>query len=374
MRVLFPFVGDSVGGSHRSAIELIHGLKHKGVEVSVILHQDGGPLSEVLLRENIRYLCVPVTALAGEAPNVLRIMLDILRNFYLFSRFIVTNEIDVVHGNDLRVNLSWALPAKIYAKGFIWHQRTVLSSSKLWLLINYLCSYFVAISDVVMQGVPKNIPDNKKRVVYNPFDINTFISRASARNYTVQEYKIPENSFLLGAVGRIVEYKNIGFVIKNFYKIYNNINKNSYLIIVGTGDIEYLNELKASVYELGLNERVLFTGFVNNPDKIVASLDLLVASSCVDAFGRTVVEAMLQKTPVLAAKSGGHIDIVEEGVNGWFYDPAVKDDFIGKVSAIMNSQNINTVTDSAYEYAKVNFSSQQHLNNMHDIYMSLLSN
>jgi len=26
MKVLFPFVGDSVGGSHRSAVELIHGL------------------------------------------------------------------------------------------------------------------------------------------------------------------------------------------------------------------------------------------------------------------------------------------------------------------------------------------------------------
>lgn len=345
-----------------------------GISVLIVLHKDDEALSKYLHSKNIEYSILKSSKLAGTTPGKMAIIVGIISNFTRFSRFIKKNKIDIIHGNDLRVNLSWALPAKIYAKGFIWHQRTVLSSSKLWLLINYLCSYFVAISDVVMQGVPKNIPDNKKRVVYNPFDINTFISRASARNYTVQEYKIPENSFLLGAVGRIVEYKNIGFVIKNFYKIYNNINKNSYLIIVGTGDIEYLNELKASVYELGLNERVLFTGFVNNPDKIVASLDLLVASSCVDAFGRTVVEAMLQKTPVLAAKSGGHIDIVEEGVNGWFYDPAVKDDFIGKVSAIMNSQNINTVTDSAYEYAKVNFSSQQHLNNMHDIYMSLLSN
>jgi len=44
MKILFPFVGDSVGGSHISAIELIKELKNTGANVLIVLHVENGPL------------------------------------------------------------------------------------------------------------------------------------------------------------------------------------------------------------------------------------------------------------------------------------------------------------------------------------------
>ena len=374
MKILFPFVGDSVGGSHISTLTLYSSLINDNIAAIIVLHEDNGPLSKYLRNKNIPFSILKSSKLAGESPNKLSIIIGIVTNFINFSKFIKIHGIDIVHGNDLRVNLSWSLPAKIFAKGFVWHQRTLLSASKLWFLIRYLSDYFVAISDAVMQATPKNIKDYQKKIVYNPFNTHSPIDKKIDKKLVNEGYNLPQDCFLLGCVGRIVFYKNIDFVIKNIADIYHNINKNVYLIVVGSGTEEYVNELKKYTRDMGVDSRVTFTGFLYNPNKIITSLDLLIAPSLIDAFGRTIVEAMLQKTPVLAAKSGGHIGIISDGVNGIFYDPTIKGDFIDKISTIMNNEDIDMLSNEAYQFAQNNFSSKQHLSSILSIYNHLLKN
>ena len=372
MKILFPFVGDSVGGSHISTLGLYSSLINEGISAIIVIHKDKGPLSEYLLNKNIPFHVLKTSRLSGEVPSKLSIVVGVMINYFRFAKFIRTHEIDIVHGNDLRINLSWSLPAKFVAKGFVWHQRTLLSNSKLWLLIRYLCDYFVAISDVVMQSAPRNIQDRQKKMIYNPFNINYSTNKELERKYTIEKYNIPSNYFLVGCVGRVVDYKNIDFIIKNISEIYCSINKNIYLIVAGAGSEEYVNELREYAYNVGVSDHVIFTGFINDPNRLISSLDLLVAPSRVDAFGRTIVEAMLQKTPVLAAKSGGHLNIISEGVNGTFYEPTIKDDFFKKISIIMDRTNISELSDNAYQFAQFNFSPKQHLNNILPIYHNLL--
>ena len=372
MNILFPFVGDSVGGSHVSTLELYSSLINENITAIIVLHENDGPLSQYLCNRNIPFFILKSSRLSGEVPSKISIVVGIMTNFFRFAKFIRIHEIDIVHGNDLRINLSWSLPAKIAAKGFVWHQRTLLSSSRFWLLIRYLCDYFVAISDSVMKSAPINIQDNRKKVVYNPFNVNSAIDKGLARSYIVKKYNIPSNCFLLGCVGRLVDYKNIDFIIKNISKIHCSINKNIYLIVAGAGSEEYVNELREYACNVGVSDHIIFTGFINNPNRLISSLDLLVAPSRVDAFGRTIVEAMLQKTPVLAAKSGGHLNIISEGDNGMFYDPTIEGDFIKEFSIIMCNRDISTLSNKAYYFAQDNFSSTQHLNNMLLIYNHLL--
>ena len=372
MKILFPFVGDSVGGSHISTLELYSSLIDENITTLIVLHEDNSPLSQYLRNKNIPFSILKSSKLAGETSGKLSIIIGIMTNFFHFSKFIKRHKIDIVHGNDLRINLSWSLPAKFVAKGFVWHQRTLLSNSKLWLLIRYLCDYFVAISDVVMQSAPRNIQDHQKKMIYNPFNINSSINKELERKYTIEKYNIPSNYFLVGCVGRVVDYKNIDFIIKNISDIYYGINKNIYLIVAGAGSEEYVNELREYAYNVGVSDHIIFTGFINNPNRLISSLDLLVAPSRVDAFGRTIVEAMLQKTPVLAAKSGGHLNIISEGVNGMFYDPAIKGDFIKEFSTVIRNRNVSALSNKAYHFAQDNFSSTQHLNNMLLVYNHLL--
>ncbi len=372
LKILFPFIGNSIGGSHISTLELYFSLLDENISAIIVLHEDDSLLSEYLKNKNIPFSVLKTPRMAGETPGKLSILIGILTNFFYFGNFIKTNNIDIVHGNDLRVNLSWFLPARVFSKGFVWHQRTILSTSKFWLLIAYLCDYFIAISNVVMQSSPKNIPSVKKKIVYNPFNVSSFLNKKMERDRILDKYNIPHNCFLLGCVGRVVGYKNIDFLIKCTHDIYQKLNKKVYLVVVGTGTESYLNELKKYANDLGVDKRIIFTGFLNNPNKAIAAFDLLIAPSRVDAFGRSIVEAMLQKTPVLADKFGGHVDIISEGYNGAFYDSTIKDDFIDKISIIMDGENIDTTVNNAFSFSNKEFSSKQHFHNIFNIYSGLL--
>ena len=88
MKILFPFVGDSVGGSHISAIELIKELKNTGTNVLIVLHVKNGPLAYFLKKQELSYSFVPAQKLAGEKPSILHILNDkcglLLKLFTLF--------------------------------------------------------------------------------------------------------------------------------------------------------------------------------------------------------------------------------------------------------------------------------------------------
>ena len=192
MNVLMPFVGDSVGGSHRSCLELRNGLVDNNITVIILLHDKTGPLASLLDNYKIPYKCLPVSKLAGETPNVFSVVVDIARNYLLFSKFLRDHKVDVVHGNDIRINLSWFLPVKFSRAAFIWHQRVVLSSSWLWCALPYMCDHFISISKLVLNSSPETLNSERRSLVLNPFNIESFFEYDESRQCLIDDYKIPE--------------------------------------------------------------------------------------------------------------------------------------------------------------------------------------
>ena len=177
IKVLFPFVGDSVGGSHWSILGLYKILdKSSNIDPVFVLHS-AGPLSDFLDTHNIPYQILPINSLAGEKSNTLSIFFLILRNFYSIFRFIHTNKIDIVHGNDLRINLSWS-PATFFSSSkYVWHQRQIFSKSKKWHLVKYLADHLITISYFVHKTTPLNIKAEYKSCVHNPFDVTNLYDK-----------------------------------------------------------------------------------------------------------------------------------------------------------------------------------------------------
>jgi len=88
--------------------------------------------------------------------------------------------------------------------------------------------------------------------------------------------------------------------------------------IGGTGADDYVDDLQQTYQD---QSHVQFLGFVN-PASFFAEIDVLVVpSKWYEPFGRVVVEAYAFGVPVIAARSGGLPEIVEEGRTGLLYDP-----------------------------------------------------
>jgi len=115
------------------------------------------------------------------------------------------------------------------------------------------------------------------------------------------------DSFIFGTIGRLVKIKDQKTLIFAFAKIKSQC-PNAKLIIMGDGELEI--PLKNLVQELNLNHDVTFTGFVPNAVKHLPQFDVFILPSIREAFGRVLLEAMIARLPIIAARTNGIPEVV----------------------------------------------------------------
>ena len=111
------------------------------------------------------------------------------------------------------------------------------------------------------------------------------------------------------------------------------------------GDGELLPGLRALTEELGLADRVTFTGAVSHRQKIdlLRNSDLFVLAATADSrsyegFGIAYLEANACGTPVLAARAGGAVEAVEEGINGYFVEQPTAPGIAGALARFLGGE------------------------------------
>ncbi len=132
------------------------------------------------------------------------------------------------------------------------------------------------------------------------------------------KFGIRKNDKVILFVGRIHPTKGIKFLMDAFYSLsihYRNIK----LVIVGpVQDEDYFLKLKTFA-EQNLKEKIIFTGFVNEEDKI-ALYDIstiFVLPSIYEPFGIVILEAFARGKPVIAVDSDGSRFLIKNGENGF---------------------------------------------------------
>jgi glycosyltransferase involved in cell wall biosynthesis len=106
---------------------------------------------------------------------------------------------------------------------------------------------------------------------------------------------------------------------KELKSIYPNIK----LLIAGDG--RYRKYLENIVEGLGINDNVLFMGYVNNPFIPLSISDIYCHIPLDEALGISVLEAMLVGRPVIASNRGGLKEIIQHEENGLLIEPGAVD-------------------------------------------------
>ena len=100
--------------------------------------------------------------------------------------------------------------------------------------------------------------------------------------------KINEDSLVLGHVGRFDKQKNHEYLIDIFNEVHKK-NKNSYLLLIGIGELK--NEIELKVKKLNLSNNVIFLGLRNDTEKLYQCMDVFVLPSLYEGFPLVCVEA-----------------------------------------------------------------------------------
>lgn len=144
------------------------------------------------------------------------------------------------------------------------------------------------------------------------------------------------------------------------------------LTLVGEG--HRLQEYKARVIDLGLNENVEFTGWLGEQEiqNLAAKCGLGVFPSRIESFGLSVVEAMASGLPVVAAQGGAIPENIEDGVTGKLVPVNNSDALAAAIlDAIEDPQGAEFRAQAAKSAVREKFSWEKAADRMIELYNSL---
>lgn len=208
-------------------------------------------------------------------------------------------------------------------------------------LMAHFCDAIICISEAEkMSALRENIsPDKKLHIIYNGIDI---------KGYKKEEVElpIPEDSFVVGMVGRICRQKAPDIFVKMAGEVHKEIN-NSFFVIVGDvleGCEEERNEIEKLAKECGV--KLFITGWVNNPLAYVSRFNVGCLLSRWEGFGLAIPEYMLAGVPIVATKVDAIPYLIEDGVNGMLVR---KDDWHGAADEVVELANYEDKRDELVE-------------------------
>lgn len=226
---------------------------------------------------------------------------------------------DVIHTNSMKSHVL-AVPAALATRRpLVWHVRDILQSG--WLLRAFTLlgsvapARIVSLSHVAARPFDGTRAEPKLRVVHN-----------GVRPAALDEEAVPAmrerlgagpGELLVGIVGQIAHWKAQDVFVEAAASVLPRV-ANARFAIVGEvlfeqNEGDFARRLRARVHDLGLDEHVTFAGHVAPIEPVMAALDVFVhASRLPEPFGRVVVEAKAQGTPVISTTIGAGVEIVDE--------------------------------------------------------------
>jgi glycosyltransferase involved in cell wall biosynthesis len=179
------------------------------------------------------------------------------------------------------------------------------------------------------------MPRDRCAVIPNGVDAGRFAINADR---TVrEELGLAPRTVLVGAVGNIRRPKGYDVLLRAA-RILKDRHQDYRFVIVGEGHGSLLQELTQLRAELGLIEDVAFLGLRSDVARLLTSFDVYVLSSTTEGFSISCIEAMAAGRPVVATRSGGPDEIVEDGISGLLVPPGDADALAEAIDHLRSDQ------------------------------------
>ncbi len=238
-------------------------------------------------------------------------------------------EYDLIYANTQKALVIGAIASFFARRPLVYHLHDILSTEHFSqtnlriavTLANRFASLVIANSQASQTAfVQAGGRPEITTVVYNGFEPKIYQTCEPDVKQLQHKLEI-EGQFVVGHFSRLAPWKGQHILIDALAKCPPNVTA----ILVGDalfGEQDYVQKMHQQIAALGLEKRIKFLGFRSDIPQLMAACNLVVhTSTAPEPFGRVIVEAMLCGKPVIAAKAGGAIELVEHGINGFLVTP-----------------------------------------------------
>lgn len=328
MKVLYILHSTIMGGATISFINMIKGLKEKGINVYVAIPEKDENF-EIRIKNYVKGIYViPIVmsiwpmignnckafikSLLLFLPYMLLFFVKKYRSYIKLLRVVRELSPDIIHTNTGVVHEGY-YSSKKFNIPHVWHLREYqdkdfnmkIFPSKHYFQKELADSYVISITKDILDAFALK-HTNKHNVIYNGIFPKQSI-----------DILFPKKNYFLCA-SRVSPEKGHDETIKAFSEFYRR-NKDYKLVIMGFGNNSYISKLKKLAHQLGCAQAIEWLGFIEDIRPYMKEAKALVVSSFCEGFGRMTAEAAFMGCMIIGRNTGGTKEIMDE-VGGLPFD------------------------------------------------------
>lgn len=362
--ICFPFTGDIIGGSHYSVRGLLEGLNPERYRTIIVPQYPDGEIArffagfERIHDPALHWRDFPAGKHIGAGK-----FLSTLSHIPAIVRFLRRNRVDIVHSNDGRTHAGWGMAARLAGAKLLWHHRGDPGAAGLNYLAPFIANRILTVSDFARPVHPVLPVGGRMETVHSPFDTSIDVDRVAARNTLVRETGISPDALILGYFGIFIDRKRPLLFIDMIAELRRIMPERPvYGMMFGKADGDDMEDaISARIAKHGLENHIRLMGWRSPGAFWIASCDQLVIPAINEPFGRTLVEAMLVGTPIVATRSGGNVEALLDGEVGMLVPPE-NARMLAEASTDLANHPDRTekMAQKAQETARIRFGDRKH--------------
>jgi len=344
MRVVYLNPSGQMGGAEMSLMDLLASMRaaEPAWDFWVVLGEEG-PLASQAKAAGAHVILSPfpraLARLGDSGSGPLRALWSCFKAFPATIRYasslrrtLKKLQPDIVHTNGFKMHVlgAWVHPANTPV---IWHVRDYVSTRPLMKRLLSMhanrCAAAIGNSESVARDIQKVCgPKLKTLCVYNAIDLKRYSPAGEKMDLDSLAGLSPSspNTVRIGLAATLAHWKGHAVFLRALARLPKDLSYRAYVIggpIYQTDNSQRtLDELRALAAELGIADRVGFTGYVADTASAIRALDILVhASTQPEPFGRVIAEGMACGRAVICGAAGGAAELIADGTDALAHPP-----------------------------------------------------
>ncbi len=246
-------------------------------------------------------------------------------------------------------------------------------------VLSRFTSKIITVSEALKNDLIQNYKINSQKIIsiYNGIDTSKYL-RDMDRTAARTKFGIKPDTAVVGTVARMAPQKGLNFLIEAIPLINAKIcqmdkPRNVTYIIAGDGPLR--PELESQAARLGVDDTVIFPGFVEEIRELFACLDIFVIPSIAEGLSITTIEAMAAGLPVIASQVGGLPELVKDGETGFLVEPRNPEKLAEAVLRLLGDRDkCELFGQNARSFAGVRFNTEAMIDRTSRVYKAILRN
>ena len=368
MRVIHLIGGGDTGGAKTHVLNLLKEL-NRYIDARLVCFRKGE------FSEDAENMGIPIDVIESGNPIV---------GLRELKKLIGNQKIDIIHCHGARGNLMGNLIKKYvhapvvttvhsdYRLDYLGRPVARLSYGTTNMLALRRVNYYIGVSDPMTDIlIERDFPADRIYTIYNGIDFKTPIRTMSREEYFQSlQFPVEDGDVVAGIAARLSPVKDIPTLLRAMKLA---AEQNPHLKLVVAGDGEDRQKLLDMAQDLGISQRVCFAGWVSDINSFYHAIDINLLTSISETFPYALTEGARMKRPTIASRVGGVPVLIDDGKNGFIFEPGNEAELAKHLVTLGSSQELRRkMGELLYEKASRDFSIDRMVEHQLEIYESIL--